>query len=163
MTVKQCANAVMYMGRWRAWPSRRPAKYWSRRCHGERGAFTLVELLVVISVIALLIPALKKAREQAKTLQCLSNLKGIATASITYSGADPNEQAIPVHGGFANVEGADNAYGWGGKAGKGEPQQGNRVATSMWGTMYECGPASRPIQSDFVQRRVPGLLGRSWA
>ncbi len=114
-----------------------------------RGAFTLIELLVVITIIALLVallvPSLKKARQQAKTLQCLANLKGIATAGITYSNADPNEQAIPVHAGFGNVEGADNAYGWGGKSGRGEPQQGTDPATSQWGTMYGRGPGSRPI------------------
>jgi prepilin-type processing-associated H-X9-DG protein/prepilin-type N-terminal cleavage/methylation domain-containing protein len=43
------------------------------------GGFTLIELLVVISIVALLLailmPALKGARERAKTLQCLSNLR----------------------------------------------------------------------------------------
>ena len=65
------------------------------------GAFTLVELLVVISIIALLVaillPALNKAREQAKLISCMSNVRQVGLACITY--AADNEGWYPENPG----------------------------------------------------------------
>lgn len=58
----------------------------------RRSAFTLIELLVVIAVIAiliaLLVPALRAARDQAHRAVCLSHLKQLTTAWIAYADAN---------------------------------------------------------------------------
>src|SRR5438093_1069371 len=65
---------------------------------GHRG-FTLIELLVVISIIALLIaillPALGKAKEQSKATYCMANLHQILAGTMMYLDDHNDQRLIP--------------------------------------------------------------------
>ena len=70
----------------------------SSRIKGRYSAFTLIELLVVISIIALLLsillPALNKVKEQAKSLVCKTNLRTIGQAEMLYAAKNDDKLVL---------------------------------------------------------------------
>jgi prepilin-type N-terminal cleavage/methylation domain-containing protein/prepilin-type processing-associated H-X9-DG protein len=81
-----------------------------------RRGFTLVELLVVIGIIALLLsillPALNKAREQARMVKCASNMRQIYYAVRMYCDANKGRLPIPPRVENLTFAGTDRLAYW---------------------------------------------------
>ena len=79
----------------------------------KQNAFTLVELLVVVSIIALLIaillPALKHVRYNAKLSECTSRLRQIGAIQLAY--AVDNDSFFPEAGGYRYGSNTDGVGG----------------------------------------------------
>jgi prepilin-type N-terminal cleavage/methylation domain-containing protein len=77
------------------------------RCfaHGQAQAFTLIELLIVIAIIAVLmavlIPALNRAREMGKRAACMNNTKTLALAWTLY--CSDHDGMMPASQGLATT------------------------------------------------------------
>jgi prepilin-type N-terminal cleavage/methylation domain-containing protein len=91
-------------------PCRPPATFAREERRPTRSAFTLIELLVVVAVIAvlaaLMLPALKGARETARQMKCINNVRQLVAAMRLYTG--DNEGRLPC------VRSPDLGYDYGG-------------------------------------------------
>ena len=76
--------------------------------------FTLIELLVVIAVIAilagLLLPAIARAREEARKLNCKSQLRQIGIAMVSYVDNFGKSRYYPYDGGTSLAAGSIQAF-----------------------------------------------------
>jgi prepilin-type N-terminal cleavage/methylation domain-containing protein/prepilin-type processing-associated H-X9-DG protein len=121
----------------------------------DRNAFTLVELLVVIGIIALLIalllPAMTRAREQAKTLKCAAQLRQIGIGLNTY--AVNNHGSIPAWSGW-QIPGGDGTGD--DEPGEGWTEQLAQYCTQPLSEMYNC--PSFP-----EDRRINYFLAARWS
>jgi prepilin-type N-terminal cleavage/methylation domain-containing protein len=131
----------------------------------RRAAFTLVELLVVIGIIAVLIgillPALQRARLQANSVQCKSNLRSIGQAINMYAIANKDSLPIGFWGGASATPGGPTSSGshW-------VLLIQNTMASQYgtdWNSAYSSGANDNKLREVFMCPDAPGDFSKGLA
>ncbi|MFA7235269.1 MAG: DUF1559 domain-containing protein [Phycisphaeraceae bacterium] len=116
-----------------------------------RLAFTLVELLVVVSIIALLLalllPALNKARQAAKSVKCAANTRQIGLAMLMY--ANDFNGFYPVY--HQTIDGTDTRW-----------DDGLAKARYLTGNFFQCPTAAQFIPMQFYQEGGITIIHQSF-
>lgn len=145
------------------------------RCRSHGKAFTLIELLVVIAIIAILaaliLPALSKARSQAQSIACLSNLKQLNLCWHLYA-VDNNDCLVPNNSVAAvTANGADGSVARGTSWCMGEDEPTELTPVNITNGMlfqyntqtaiYHC-PADQSTAETASGQPLPQLRQRSY-